>query len=76
MTFNVAALRAPWWTGDGADAWERHVRLVLHELAHHLESNHLSDRYHRATCTLGARLAWAVARRAVDPTGLGYDLDG
>jgi len=74
LTFNAAALRAPWWAGDDAAAWDRHARLVLHELAHQIESNHLSDEYHRATCLLGARLAWAVAARTVDPLGLGYSL--
>jgi len=31
--------------------------VVLHELAHLRESNHLSDEYHKEICRLGARLA-------------------
>lgn len=36
--------------------------LLLHEFAHELESNHLDDAYHKAICTLGARLRDATAR--------------
>lgn len=32
-------------------------QLVIHELGHHLESNHLDERYHDALCSLGAKLA-------------------
>lgn len=31
--------------------------LLIHEFAHHLESDHLSKAYHRACCNLGAKLA-------------------
>lgn len=31
--------------------------LVIHELGHHLESNHLDERYHEALCSLGAKMA-------------------
>ncbi len=31
-------------------------RLLIHELAHHYASNHLSEEYHDALCDLGARL--------------------
>lgn len=30
--------------------------LIIHELGHHFESNHLSERYHEQLCSLGARL--------------------
>jgi hypothetical protein len=30
--------------------------LILHELAHHFEGNHLDERYYKAICHLGARL--------------------
>jgi hypothetical protein len=32
-------------------------QLLIHELGHHLESNHLDEKYHEALCMLGARLA-------------------
>jgi hypothetical protein len=41
------------------------VDLLIHELGHEYESNHLSDDYYRALTKLGARLAFAVAN---DPT--------
>lgn len=37
--------------------------LVIHELGHHLESNHLDERYHDALCGLGAKLAQLALRR-------------
>ncbi len=30
--------------------------LLIHELGHHIESNHLDERYHDALCTLGAKM--------------------
>ena len=30
--------------------------LLIHELGHHIESNHLDERYHDALCALGAKL--------------------
>lgn len=30
--------------------------LLIHELGHHIESNHLDERYHEALCNLGAKL--------------------
>lgn len=36
--------------------------LLIHEFAHQIESNHLSENYHVACTKLGARLAWAVSR--------------
>lgn len=35
---------------------QRLNRLLIHELGHHLEPNHLDERYHEALCLLGARL--------------------
>jgi len=32
-------------------------QLLIHELGHHVESNHLDERYHDALCNLGAKLA-------------------
>ncbi len=44
--------------------------LLIHELGHEYESNHLSEGYYRALTRIGARLALAVAR---DPTLLRCD---
>lgn len=35
----------------------RVLSLGIHELAHHLASNHLSDEFHEACCLLGAKMA-------------------
>ena len=40
---------------------ERIISLIIHELAHQEEGNHLSDRYHREVC----RLAGAVVELAI-----------
>lgn len=32
-------------------------QLLIHELGHHIESNHLDERYHAALCALGSKLA-------------------
>ncbi len=42
------------WFDDGVT--EDVDRLMIHELAHNFESNHLSDKYHEACCRLGAKL--------------------
>jgi hypothetical protein len=31
-------------------------QLLIHEIGHHIESNHLDDKYHEALCSLGAKL--------------------
>lgn len=35
---------------------DRLNQLIIHELGHHYESNHLSERYHDKLCELGARM--------------------
>lgn len=40
---------------------EENLDLLIHELGHHYESDHLSDRYYQALTKLGAKLAMAVA---------------
>jgi hypothetical protein len=37
--------------------------LIIHELGHHFQSNHLDDRYHEALCSLGAKLAMLAVSR-------------
>ncbi|NIP98420.1 MAG: hypothetical protein GWO24_35430, partial [Akkermansiaceae bacterium] len=55
LTYNVARLGRRWF--KQANDAEDLNRLLIHECAHELEGNHLSDDYHDACCTLGARLA-------------------
>lgn len=38
-------------------ASDRLNQLLIHELGHHAESNHLDEKYHEALCSLGAKLA-------------------
>jgi hypothetical protein len=33
------------------------TKLIIHELGHHFEPNHLDERYHEALCRLGAQMA-------------------
>lgn len=40
---------------------DRTLELLIHELGHHYESNHLSENYQDALCRLGARLAIVAA---------------
>jgi hypothetical protein len=37
-------------------AWEQYDATIIHELAHDIEDNHLSEAYYDACCLLGARL--------------------
>lgn len=41
----------------GFEATKSLCALVIHELGHHIEPNHLSEKYHEALCSLGAKLA-------------------
>jgi hypothetical protein len=54
MVLNAGKMGKAWFRSDNLEAIHT---LVLHELAHDKESNHLSDRFHDAICALGARLA-------------------
>jgi hypothetical protein len=60
LTFNLLRLGRAWFEKEPTD--EDVVYLILHELAHHYESDHLSDAFHDACCRLGARLALVVRR--------------
>lgn len=65
ITFNVAVLGKRWFDPQPEHAsrilTEAHIDLLLHELGHSIESNHLDDRYHAALTSLGAKLAVLVA---------------
>jgi hypothetical protein len=52
------ALQDPgFWDGIN----EQNLSLLIHELGHYYEGDHLSDKYYRAVTSLGGRLAIAVA---------------
>lgn len=57
MTLNRGRLGKKWFEGPLNEGM---LALVLHELAHHYEGDHLSSKYHDAICAMGARLALAV----------------
>lgn len=52
LTLNLAKLGEEHFTKR-----EEIYRLAIHEFAHHIESNHLSEKFHDACCKLGAKLA-------------------
>jgi hypothetical protein len=53
--YNVAHLGRAWF--EQASASEPVLNLVIHELGHHYEGDHLSSGYYKALTKLGARLA-------------------
>lgn len=61
LTFNLGRLGKAFCDNRLAD--ETTLSLVIHELAHHYCSNHLSDKYHEACCNLGARCARLALQR-------------
>lgn len=58
MMVNRARLGRRWF--EALD--ENSVSLIIHELGHEYEGNHLSENYYRALTKLGARLALAAAK--------------
>jgi hypothetical protein len=60
LTFNVSRLGHDFFDVvpdlPTDPAWVKVNDLLLHEMAHHAEANHLSDAYHDAICNLGAKL--------------------
>jgi hypothetical protein len=57
----VAFRRDVWRIGDSGGwrgvALARMLGLIVHELAHHVAANHLSDEYYGALSDLGGKLA-------------------
>lgn len=64
LALNVACLGARWFTHPSPHAIDA---LLIHEAAHHYESNHLDHGYHDALCDLGARLRDVTARMSPVP---------
>lgn len=60
LTFNLGRLGHAWFNeGPG----EKVDELLIHELGHHYSGDHLSEGYHDALCSLGARLAFLALRK-------------
>lgn len=59
LTFNVGRLGYAWF--DQTDH-TKHLRLIIHELAHEAVSDHLSDEFHTECCRIGAVLALTAWR--------------
>lgn len=58
LHFNYRRLGKKWFKDEKRQG---HIRLIIHELAHEYEMNHLSEDYHMACCRIGAKVALAVA---------------
>lgn len=56
LDYNVFRLGHEWFEGEGQDFWLKVDRLMIHELAHVNEPDHLSDAYHEECCRLGGLL--------------------
>ena len=59
FVFNLGRLGHAWFNGAMNEAGHPTVelnQLIIHELGHHFQHNHLDDRYHAALCNLGAKL--------------------
>lgn len=59
LTYNLGALGHKFFEGP----LERILDLLIHELAHEAESNHLSESYYRALSALGGKLAVLALER-------------
>jgi hypothetical protein len=57
LHLNLNNLGHQWFKDIVAGSHEDANSLLIHEFAHHIESDHLSKAYHRACCNLGAKLA-------------------
>lgn len=58
LHFNYRNLGKKWFRDDNREA---HLRLIIHELAHEYEMNHLSMEFQRACCRIGAKVTLAAA---------------
>jgi hypothetical protein len=60
LTYNIGDLGYKWFDNGMT---EKVLSLIIHELAHEYESNHLSDKFYFACCDLGARAAMVAVRK-------------
>jgi hypothetical protein len=63
LVFNLGRLSHAWFNNamnaavDGRTSPSMELnQLIIHELGHHFQPNHLDERYHEALCGLGAKL--------------------
>jgi hypothetical protein len=59
FVFNLGRLGHAWFNAAMNEVGHPTVelnQLIIHELGHFFESNHLDERYHEALCSLGAKL--------------------
>ena len=61
LALNVGRLGHRWFNEP---IGVRQHALLIHEFAHHYESNHLDEKYYEACCDLGAQLAALALRRS------------
>lgn len=69
LHLNIRALGSGWFSKVPAGDLEAVDEILIHEVAHHFEMDHLSSRYHDACCRLGAKLA----RLNREQPGLGFE---
>jgi hypothetical protein len=68
LTFNLGRLGNHWFEEAfelGGTPSEALNDLILHELGHYFEGNHLDDRYHAALTLLGAKLTRLALDRPI-----------
>jgi hypothetical protein len=61
LDFNVRALSKKWF--DLKNNLAAVLDLIIHEFAHHYESNHLDEKYYDALSNLGGRMTVLALRR-------------
>lgn len=62
LDFNVRRLGKDWFLSDPETTWQV-MDLIIHELAHIVESNHLSEAYYDALTMIAGKWAAYVARQ-------------
>jgi len=62
LTFNLGRLGHSFFNDESDEGQRRLWQLLIHEVGHYIEPNHLSDNYHEALCRLGAKLTWLMLR--------------
>lgn len=57
LHYNLPVLGQGFFDEFGPDHLGAFLKLFIHEVGHHAESNHLSEAYHKALCDIGGKLA-------------------
>jgi len=74
LDLNLRRLGHRWFNDTSAAGFERVTDLLIHEFAHHFESNHLSARYADACTKLGAKATRLGVQGRLMPGAFGYQL--